>query len=688
MKIIINVIPFDHPEEERTFGFYKEKQIGFYPIKKFEYPKQLWADQEDVIKDLECLYTNLTNDTGADFYSTLKFRDSFNFAYHYYRHKLFNYFLDKADAVEMGFVNDVTCWFKDEIQSDPAYDQYTKYTLRVQYGKVSRRMELALMFDGISLVYKTPISLLNNIPPDHVVRVIHNKQVYNYQKNGDLIKHDIDNIFPIVNRQLFADFSIDREIKKIDNKYIPYHQGITSFYDKYLNNPDFQSIIHLDPNGFLKLDPSQSEVIYTKSDSNKLIFGKDNRETYQLGIEPKKDFLKLGPYSPSPFTNVRLIFIYHKPDKKKYIGRLFNVLKNGLPDQYVAFPALSSAIKQNLQLDDATGWEFESLETVVSEIRTKAINFKKEPNTQYIAIYVSPINKAIKDTDRFQLYFNIKEVLLGQSISSQVIFKENIFSTSLKWFLPNIAIAMLAKLGGIPWRLNRDFKSDLIVGVGAFYSETQKVKFIGSTFCFNNDGTFQDFNCIPANQTELLAGEISKAIMKYVVDNHEKAQRLIIHFYKKISEAELQPIIDVLHTFNWNIPVIVITINKTLSNDYVAFDLDSKNLMPTSGSIIPIGRDQYLLFNNTRYTESESVKDNPFPIKLTFSSQTPDILGDKLMVKELIDGVYQFSRMYWKSVRQQNLPVTIVYPEMAAEIFSFFDSDDLPPFGKKNLWFL
>lgn len=55
---------------------------------------------------------------------------------------------------------------------------------------------------------------------------------------------------------------------------------------------------------------------------------------------------------------------------------------------------------------------------------------------------------------------------------------------------------------------------------------------------------------------------------------------------------------------------------------------------------------------------------------------------------KLKDQVYQFSRMYWKSVKQQNLPVTIKYPEMAAEIFPFFEEDKLPDFGKNNLWFL
>ena len=58
------------------------------------------------------------------------------------------------------------------------------------------------------------------------------------------------------------------------------------------------------------------------------------------------------------------------------------------------------------------------------------------------------------------------------------------------------------------------------------------------------------------------------------------------------------------------------------------------------------------------------------------------------LLNQLIDQVYLFSRMYWKRVSQQNLPVTIKYPEMVDEIFSYFTHDKLPDHGKESLWFL
>ena len=70
-----------------------------------------------------------------------------------------------------------------------------------------------------------------------------------------------------------------------------------------------------------------------------------------------------------------------------------------------------------------------------------------------------------------------------------------------------------------------------------------------------------------------------------------------------------------------------------------------------------------------------------------FCSQS-DLLKDTKTVKELIEQVYQFSRMYWKSVKQQNLPVTIKYSEMVAEMLPNFQGTEIPEFGKDKLWFL
>ena len=73
---------------------------------------------------------------------------------------------------------------------------------------------------------------------------------------------------------------------------------------------------------------------------------------------------------------------------------------------------------------------------------------------------------------------------------------------------------------------------------------------------------------------------------------------------------------------------------------------------------------------------------------LILEGRVETLLFNPEFTTELIDQVYQFRRKYWKSISQQNLPVTTKYPEMVAEIFPHFEYGTLPPFGKGNLWFL
>jgi hypothetical protein len=204
-------------------------------------------------------------------------------------------------------------------------------------------------------------------------------------------------------------------------------------------------------------------------------------------------------------------------------------------------------------------------------------------------------------------------------------------------------------------------------------------------------GEFKGFNCFGSEDTYSLSGSIREAVETFLEAN-KTATRLIIHFYKVISKKELKPILDTLYNkLDLKIPVIVVTINKTASKELLAFDVaDKLNLMPYSGTYIKVAEREYLLFNNTRYNPNSkpTAREYHFPVKIKFTSTHLELLEDGTLIDLLIDQVYQFSRMYWKSVSQQNLPVTLVYPEMVAEIFPHFKYDKLPDFGKENLWFL
>lgn len=179
--------------------------------------------------------------------------------------------------------------------------------------------------------------------------------------------------------------------------------------------------------------------------------------------------------------------------------------------------------------------------------------------------------------------------------------------------------------------------------------------------------------------------------MHYVVEN-DKAFSLIIHYYKTIRKIDSQRILDMLFRLGLKIPVFILTINKTESDDIFAYNSKAEDLMPLSGTIVKVARNQFLLCNNAKYNEKfkdeKGKNDYHFPVKMKIASASEDYEITMPIVRELLDQVYQFSCMYWKSVSQQNLPITIKYPEMVAEIAPHFSDAELPQFGKSNLWFL
>lgn len=327
------------------------------------------------------------------------------------------------------------------------------------------------------------------------------------------------------------------------------------------------------------------------------------------------------------------------------------------------------------------------------EIEENLNQRRLNPDVKYFAIYITPISKFEEDKEKRIVYYRVKEMLLKRNISSQAIDGKKVLDpvSDYVYSLPNIAVAMLAKLGGIPWRLNVPAKNELILGVGAFRNVQQDVQYIGSAFSFNNVGNFNSFDYFMRHQTDLLAGCIAAKVREYATVNNPP-DRLIIHFYKKLSQKELEPIEKALQELELprKVPIYIISINKTEAEDIVAFDKGYADLMPDSGTYINIGKSKYLLYNNTKYHGSSVTTADgfPFPVKLAIDCTDKSKLNDVKIINELINQVYQFSRMYWKSVKQQNLPVTIKYPEMVAQIAPHFESPEIPHCGKDNLWFL
>lgn len=693
-----NILTFEHPQEELTLYFTNEEDENLTRI----FHKLVPDEVIEAFGEQEHYYTSFTKEVDG-FYPVTKavnpryevkedengeersFRIhnsalSVSILKRYYNYLIHEYFKGQGFLVKPNFISDTEIWLPSKkYDKTGQFNLFDRYSLKVQFKTVTKQLELLVTFEGISKVYKQSVEeMQEEVSPASFNWVIFNNALYKFEELSDEGRRAYDQVFPVWNLAIRNDKNESIEVPEKANKYIKFKNAIDDFYKEYLNKEEFKTIIPINSNSFIPVDGKRIGSV--TPNSNQLLFGNKNKH-----IVPMKGINQYGPYDTGTTPRVHFFYIVHKDDKQA-AETIHKYLNGKAP----GFKGLSKFIHIPYHPDKNLAIYYKDKTNPWPEIYSQIIDTYFNPDIKYFAIYISPISKDATNIEQKRIYYRIKELLLKKGVSSQVIDAEK-FSKNKKphYNLPNIAIAILAKLNGTPWRLDSAIKRELVVGVGAFKNPEFDIQYVGSAFSFSNNGKFNRFECFQKGQTKELAGSIYKAVKEYASLNPE-IKRLVIHFYKTMSREELEPIEKSLKSLGLDIPVFIVSINKTESADIIAFDKSWEKLMPLSGSYINIGYNKFLLFNNTRYNKSahKSSEGFPFPIKLKIECTQPELVEDIKTVKELIDQVYQFSRMYWKSVRQQNLPVTIKYPEMVAEMLPHFDGNEIPPRGQDSLWFL
>lgn len=558
-QIKLNLIPFTPVKTTLSCAFYPEKQKGMAPI---HWSKLFETFPEDRDPAAQFYYTDFLPEREGAIVKELNLLQCISFAKHYFRFQILQYFRQMQDSVVFpNFTQDVEVWFEDKSANDPLYKVYNKYSLDAEYGgAIPKQYQLTLAYNGISKVLRTPVSEIRDLDTKLYKKVLCNGSIWHYEHTlPEELKEQPENVYPVLNYDLKKQYDIYEELKKV-NRYPIYLALLDSFYNHYLNTPTFNKIIKLNSRGFYTVT---EEKVYTVGKGNNILQFKNGTH-----INPGLGILMHKPLKAYTDGHLKLFFIYNKADADFVKGNMYKFIMEGWHGTINGKPKdaapLISYINQPFSFDAAKQTAFVNNETIFEEVKEQLDKFSLEDNCIYVAIYISPIRKDDKTHPQHNAYYKIKEHLLDKGITSQVIYKEHLDKPDFYYFLPNIYVALLAKMGGIPWRLARSRQNELIIGVGAFKPFNSPHRFVGSAFCFGNDGKFEGFNCYRSSETKMLAGSIKDSVEKFI-EQHQAVSRVIIHFYKEISDPkELQPILDMLDKIgHGDVPVIVVTINKT-----------------------------------------------------------------------------------------------------------------------------
>lgn len=496
-----------------------------------------------------------------------------------------------------------------------------------------------------------------------------NKNYIKFVKNNLLIKNEnIENIeifeCPIkANAEIRTLLGINSAPKK--KFYKDYYELISSFVNSISSILENSLTLCTQYSGI-------KEVSIVNFEKNKMVF-KNNNKDYTT-VNGMRDY---GPYlMPENIKDTRLLFIY--PDSES-ANKLYTYFSRG----YRHFPGLESYVGIPANIYDKKINYGKDLNSIVSLLDKE---LTEQNYSNIIAICIMPFSKVTATKEQSKIYYQIKMNLLEKNIASQFIHRNKIFEENFHFSLPNIAIAMLAKCGGIPWKLAKPHFNQLTIGFNIF--KNKESSFLGSAVFFDNEGVIREIKGFTGENVDYLCNSLIQSITNYKeINKEENVNKVVVHFYKNIGEKELKEIEQVIkNNLGKDSIFAIMEINDTKTSVELCFDLSYESYMPQSGTYIKLKANEYLLFNNLRYWERpiNPINQEELPVKIRIYD--PYSSFDHY---ELISQVYEFSRMYWKSLKQKAQPVTIIYSKLIANYLAEFGGQ-LPDteISKKRVWFI
>lgn len=548
--------------------------------------------------------------------------------------------------------------YKRVDEYDSIWDVYYRYDLKIH----KRINEISVSLGSeYSLISKYPISAQKNNDP----KIIQDNAILPYIKPSPDGKYKI-----LANAEIKKTLSNSATHKPL--KYRERYSQILSFYQTYLKNITSKGF-SFTSQGLLNVDFRKAFKVNISE--NKMIFGDGKTD-----INPVTGMRDYGIYKESPIAHrTEFIFIYSNNNDA---NTLYKYLKNG----YKNFPGLERYVGVPMILSDKKGFKYTEGNLEVDYQKFEQTELSNEYYDHLFAIVIGKFDKNNTTDDVTNEYYSIKKAFLKKGIPTQFINEQHIRQSNIfNFHLPNIAIGIVAKLGGIPWRLKNNINQDLIIGFNQVRLADQK--YIGGSVFFTNEGLLEAVYSYPkADSEQKLINFLRNSILAYIAQKGD-IRRLIIHYYKPNNQKEKENIEKLLYReLKMNISYALIEINDTKTQSDICFDAGYDMGMPISGTYVEVGNSEYLLFNNTRHIERPITKvedELPIKIKIHFADNSG------FSHNELISQIYEFSRLIWKGLKQRSQPATTIYAKLIADFSAHFNGD-IPQnsLTQKTPWFI
>lgn len=312
-------------------------------------------------------------------------------------------------------------------------------------------------------------------------------------------------------------------------------------------------------------------------------------------------------------------------------------------------------------------------------------------------------------------YLVSKATLMSQGIPAQMVLIQTILQRNPAYALNNIALALYAKLNGIPWTLSvqQRLTHEIIVGIGSGRVGSDRLgeheRMIGITTVFSGDG-----NYLLGNATaEVVAEGYRQALLSALENNIAELRRrfgwqrgdklrVIFHQsfkrYKDTEAAAVKELVQQLKDFE--VEYAFVTVGD--DHDWKLFESPARGKsqgyssrpqkgagVPARGQIVPLGPYAALLTLTGPYQLKTELQGGPRPMLVAIHPESTFKSLDYVAKQ-----VFDLSFMSWRTFMPTTRPVSIAYPNMVVKLLGDlreipnWNPDILTTHLRESRWFL
>lgn len=415
------------------------------------------------------------------------------------------------------------------------------------------------------------------------------------------------------------------------------------------------------------------------------------------------NIINLEPLSRSPIyegtiegvDKYELILILYQQDKARLARKLLEDMRDGLRENKKIFPGFNQALKTNIEIEAVSFSNYGPDE--IYDVYTQ----HGSPDKVFPLIVLPKVNRSIYDS----IYYRTKAMFLANDIPSQVVTEDLIKDEArYRWSLLSISIQIFAKMGGVPYALDRSViraedpssTSIAIMGLGISAHPLHRRRGVGFVTLFDHNGVwnFMDSKVLSMDKqedmSERIAELLEKSISKILSTSSKKYNILIIHYSgKEIGRKEEEAVRNAIRNAKSMNKFAAVYVLKIRDSDITIGQQDGPHKAkdgtitwyPPVGATFQLKPDVYAIVTTGYFDLSEGtgrsrIKANIYvglpTIKVVARHREVEILNHEFNIsdKDLLSTVFGMCRLNYVAISNpvSKEPVTIRYSREIAWI--------------------